>query len=176
MLTGFLQSLLLAGPIVVVGSLVAPADIPAELQAPPPAELVRQVSARGEQLYECRAISGGAPAWTLVGPRAELFDEQGRPIGSHSVGPEWKADDGSAIRADPKALAKVEQPDAIAWLLLKVIKSSGNGWLTAVSYVQRLRTTGGVADARGCDAAHLTSAQAVPYTAIYAFYRTRTGT
>jgi len=48
--------------------------------------------AEGVQIYACR--SG---AWALVAPRATLYGDNGKVIGSHFGGPTWQARDGSSV-------------------------------------------------------------------------------
>ncbi len=40
-----------------------------------------------------------------------------------------------------------------------------------VTFVQRIRTSGGNAPAEGCDASHVGDLARVPYRAVYCFYR-----
>jgi hypothetical protein len=54
--------------------------------------LVGTVTARGVQIYECRARGDSTGAeWAFVAPEADLYDEQGRPAGKHYAGPSWDA-------------------------------------------------------------------------------------
>jgi hypothetical protein len=55
-----------------------------------------EVVADGVQIYTCEAKDGGF-AWSFKAPEANLFDKQGRQVGTHFAGPTWKIDDGSAI-------------------------------------------------------------------------------
>src|SRR5262245_42124618 len=56
-------------------------------------------SAKGVQIYECRAAQGqyGKYEWAFVGPEADLFDTHGMKLGHHDAGPSWEANDGSKI-------------------------------------------------------------------------------
>jgi uncharacterized protein DUF3455 len=65
------------------------------------------------------------------------------------------------------AQASSPVPNAIPQLLLKAIANRGPGVLAAVTYVQRLHTTGGLAPTGVCADEATTS---VPYTADYAFW------
>ncbi len=113
----------------------------------------------GTQTYTC---AGGVFAGASV-PEAQLVGEGGSI--HHFKGPSWQSDsDGSLITA-----AKVgESPvaGAIPELLLKVNSSTGDGLLSEVTHIQRLRTSGGVAPARACTDGETT---AVPYGATYVF-------
>jgi hypothetical protein len=81
--------------------------------------LLLEVVADGVQIYTCEAKDGGF-AWSFEAPEANLFDKQGRQVGSHFAGPTWKIDDGSAIVGEVISRADVPGPDAIQWLLLRV--------------------------------------------------------
>ena len=81
--------------------------VPAELAVPDAAPLVLVGNARGVQAYACAPGDGGAPAWKLHAPRAELFDERGTRVAIHfggvdknlPAGPYWEASDGSRVHA-----------------------------------------------------------------------------
>jgi hypothetical protein len=143
-----------------------------ELSPPPGATVVREVQAGGAQVYACRAEAAGAFAWTLVGPKAVLVNEDGSDFGTHSAGPTWVATDGSSIVADgAHPLAKGERPDSVPALLLAVKSSSGSGILTPVRFVRRSDTDGGLPPQTGCDAAHADTTIARHYSAVYTFYQ-----
>jgi hypothetical protein len=147
--------------------------VAAELAVPDDHKLALVASARGVQIYECMA-DGGAPAWKLHAPSAELFDEGGAQIGTHfggvdknlPPGPYWESSkDGSRVHG----ASPVSAPNAgsIALLRLQAADTSGTGVFSHVSYIHRLATTGGVAPAGECEAGKRTE---VPYTAQYYFY------
>ena len=48
------------------------------------------------QIYRCDATTS---AWTPVAPRADLYDDRGRLIGTHFARPTWQARDGSYVTA-----------------------------------------------------------------------------
>ena len=77
-------------------------------------EVVLRTSARGVQIYECRAVAGGSPAWAFLEPRADLFVGE-HPVGKHFAGPTWEHSDGSRIVG--KVVANLPAPDvgAIPW-------------------------------------------------------------
>jgi hypothetical protein len=130
------------------------------------------VRARGVQIYQCRAKAEGAE-WVFYAPEAELFDLRGRPVGSHGPGPVWEALDGSAIRGTVKARSDAPVAGAIPWLLLASKSTGKQGSFSAITSVQRVNTTGGVAPADGCDRTTLGQAVRIPYTADYVFYSMR---
>jgi len=142
------------------------------VEAPAGLTLVRRVQAGGAQLYSCRAAADGSIAWTLVGPKALLFNDDGSDFGMHTSGPRWTATDGSSILADgAHPLARVERDGSIPALALRVVSSTGSGVLANIKEVTRNETEGGKAPAEGCDAEHQSAMIAKRYTAVYAFYR-----
>jgi hypothetical protein len=44
------------------------------------------------QIYSCSGT-----AWTLVAPRADLYDSRGKLVATHFAGPTWQAKDGSSV-------------------------------------------------------------------------------
>jgi hypothetical protein len=145
-------------------------DVPDSIQAPAGEQVVLLAHATGSQIYTCQAATDGKFAWTLKGPEAELHDRKDKVIGQHSAGPSWKLKDGSEVTG--KALAKVDalDPASIPWLLVKAVSHSGNGVLSSVTSIQRVRTHGGQPPADGCDAAHVNAETKSSYSADYYFY------
>src|SRR5580700_3415298 len=145
-------------------------DVPDAIQVPAGLEVVVYSHATGSQIYTCQAAADDKFAWTLKAPDAELHDRKDKVIGQHSAGPSWKLQDGSEVTG--KAAAHVDSLDgqSIPWLLVKVVSHSGNGLLTNVTTIQRVRTHGGQAPADGCDAAHHDAETKSSYSADYYFY------
>jgi uncharacterized protein DUF3455 len=149
-------------------------SVPDAIQAPVGEELVLMLRATGFQIYVCRPGSEGRPGWTLKAPEAELFDEQGKPIGKHFGGPTWQLDDGSQVTA--KMVAKTDAPDpkAIPWLLVTVTGHSGSGKLSGVTSIQRVNTVGGRAPtASECTSQSREVEFKSSYSADYYFYARR---
>jgi hypothetical protein len=134
--------------------------------------LLERVSARGVQVYECRAeaASRSRAQWAFVGPQAELFDGEGQAIGRHYGGPHWEALDGSRIVGALESRVDAPQAGAIPWLLLSARSVGGEGRFARVTSVQRVNTSGGVAPAARCDMHTLGATERVPYTADYLLY------
>ena len=78
--------------------------------------------------------------------------------------------DGSAVVAAQIARVDARRADAIPWLLLKELSTTGPGEFAEVAFVQRLNTWGGVAPTTGCDASTVDTLIRVPYSADYYFY------
>lgn len=135
-------------------------SVPENLKVPAGNKLVALLHARGVQTYQC-----ASNALTFVQPDAILTD-RGRPEILHTKGPVWtSAVDGSSVTGASVASSPV--PNAIPELLLKSAGNRGPGKLANVTFIQRLKTTGGVAPSGSCTEGATTS---VPYTADYAFY------
>jgi hypothetical protein len=152
-------------------SLPCPAQVPAALDPPAQATLALALSATGTQDYVCAAgKDGAAPSWTLEGPHA-LLNAGKEIVGIHFAGPSWQALDGSLVKGTKVAGADAPGPKAaVPWLLLSGTPS-GAGTFGAITHIQRLDTSGGVAPATGCDAAHVGAKVLVPYKTSYYFYR-----
>lgn len=148
----------------------SPPDVPDAIAAPAGEEVVLLAHATGSQIYTCQAGNDGKYAWMLKAPEAQLFDRKDKVIGEHSAGPSWKLKDGSEVTG--KAAAKVDalDPGSIPWLLVKVVGHSGDGQLSNVTTIQRVRTHGGQPPAEGCDEAHKGAETKSSYSADYYFY------
>jgi hypothetical protein len=77
----------------------------------------------------------------------------------------WSVVDGSSVSAAAAANSPV--PNSIPQLLLKSIGNRGPGLLSAVTFIQRLNTTGGASPTGACTDGVTAS---VPYTADYTFW------
>ena len=155
-----------------------PPNVPPSLQVPAGNQVFFWAHASGVQIYSCTATG-----WTFVAPSATLFDEvkkmfrgeREERVAIHFTGPTWQANDGSTVTGKKIASVNAPSPTAIPWLLLSAVITTtgpdGGDTLTDTTYVQRLDTTGGVAPADGCDAAHIGAYAGVPYTADYFFYK-----
>lgn len=142
-----------------------------DLKVPAGNELAGARDASGVQNYVCTVSAESKYSWVLFGPQANLFGRYGALAGTHFAGPTWQSNDGSAVKAARVAGFTVTAT-AVPALLLNVTAHSGpSGELSAITFIQRLNTTGGVAPADGCDAQHAGAIAAVPYTATYYFYR-----
>jgi Protein of unknown function (DUF3455) len=138
------------------------------ISVPDHTRIVTALQAQGVQIYEAKAQTNGSLAWSLVGPGAKLETLDGQVVGHHSVGPRWKANDGSEVKAikPPVQTWKSPDPKSAAWLLLEV-SSEGNGLFSGVQYVARVSTIGGAAPSEAPTQAG--EKKSVPYRAIYLF-------
>lgn len=171
-----------------------PTAVPDNLQVPSGHVAFLQASATGTQNYVCLPSPNGL-AWKFQGPQATLFlkfrflgTEVQQQVTTHylSANPTepgtparatWQSSlDTSTVWAkkiqessDPAYVA----PNAIPWLLLEVTGSRpgpmGGSALGMASYIQRIRTTGGVTPTTACTEPGAIAF--VPYTTDYIFFR-----
>ena len=135
-------------------------EVPEAIKVPAGNKRIAVMPARGVQTYQCTA-----GAWTFLQPDA-ILRNHGVPEVLHSKGPVWTSVvDGSSVTAAAQANSPV--PNAIPQLLLKSTGNRGPGLLSAVTYIQRLNTTGGVSPTGACTDGATAS---VPYTADYTFW------
>ena len=153
-----------------VFGLSAGAQVAPSIDVPAAEKLVIQLHGKGVQIYTC-AAKDGSWAWTLKAPEAKLLDDAGHEVGTHFAGPRWRLLDGSEVQG--KLIATQPHAGTIPWLLLSATSTGGDGKLSKVDMVRRTETSGGVAPADGCDAAHAGVETRVAYAAIYGFYTSR---
>jgi hypothetical protein len=127
-----------------------------------------EVMGDGVQIYTCEG-KGNLFEWSFKAPEANLFDEQGRQIGTHFAGPTWKMADGSAIVGEVIAKADASEKGAIQWLLLRAKSHEGRGILADAAFIRRTDTKGGAAPTTGCDAGHISEQVRMRYSASYQF-------
>jgi hypothetical protein len=157
-----------AGILVGMSAFAVNAD-QTEVAPPQGSTLLLEVVADGVQIYTCEA-KGSLFQWAFKAPEANLFDKQGRQIGTHFAGPTWKMTDGSEIVGEVLAKADAPQRDAIQWLLLRAKSHQGQGVLDEATFIRRIDTKGGAAPTAGCDASHLSEQARMRYSAIYQFF------
>jgi hypothetical protein len=147
--------------------------IPEALRPPTGQVLALEARATGVQIYECKAAKDDPSqfSWTLKAPEANLKDPSGKPVGKHYAGPTWEASDGSKVMGELVAKSDAPAAGAIPWLLLRAKSTSGSGVFGAIASIQRLKTSGGIAPAIGCDSSQSGKESRVPYSAVYRFYK-----
>ena len=158
---------LLVGPQAATAT-PGPPEVPTDIAVPAGNVPSSMGQAQGFQIYTCTATG-----WVLQQPMAVLTAGGHKPFALHYGGPTWMAMDGSSTTAARAGSAPAPEAGAIPWLLLKATPNSGpaDGTFSSTTFIQRLNTTGGVAPATGCDAAHVGATAPVYYTADYYFYR-----
>ena len=123
--------------------------------------------AMGVQIYQWNATRA---TWVFIAPSATLFADPGYhgKVGTHYAGPTWESNSGSLVRGVRQA-ACAPDLNSIPWLRLGAVFSQGPGVFDTVSYVQRVKTVGGLAPTTpGTVNGQIAE---VPYTAEYYFYR-----
>ncbi len=148
-------------------------DLPEAVRVPAGHQAVLEARGSGTLLYECQAIkrSPFEYAWVLKNQKVELTDTYGDRI-VYSPGPRasWVHRDGS--RASAREF--IDAADGNPNLPLRRVRtepSPVSGVLQNISYVQRLRTLGGLVLVKTCSAAQLGMNLPVPYEADYVFWR-----
>ena len=123
--------------------------------------------ARRPEVYDCKAGADGKLAWTFREPIATLLLD-GKTVGRHYAGPSWEHLDGSAVVGKVAGRAPGSTARDIPWLKLDVTERRGSGLLAAATTIQRIATSGGLAEG-ACDKAG--SLLSVPYAADYVFLK-----
>jgi hypothetical protein len=142
------------------------AQLPAAVAAPGET-VIATVHAEGAQVYDCKANAEGKLVWTFREPIATLLVD-GKTVGRHYAGPNWEHIDGSAVVGKLAGRAPGATAKDIPWLKLEVTQRRGNGLLTPATTIQRVNTSGGVAEGP-CDKAG--AFLSAPYSTDYIFLR-----
>jgi Protein of unknown function (DUF3455) len=134
--------------------------VPDTIKVPDGNKRIAEMPSRGVQTYQC---TNGA--WTFQQPDAILqFNGSAQVL--HTRGPVWTSVvDGSSVGGTTVASAPSE--NAIPQLLLSATTHRVPGLLAAVTFIQRLDTTGGLSPTGACVEGTTAS---VPYTADYTFW------
>ena len=159
-----------------LAALAGPADpplpaVPASLEVPAGQTLGFTLTAKGVQIYECRAAASDSSRfeWTLKAPEANLFDAEGYQVGRHYAGPTWELTDGGKVTGHVKAKADAPDGKGAAWLLLEAA-APGEGTMAKVQSIQRVNTIGGNPPTEPADQAKEGQERRVEYSATYLFY------
>jgi Protein of unknown function (DUF3455) len=121
---------------------------------------------QGVLVYTCQR-----GAWTFSDPEATMGSNGAPPSVLYTAGPEWvSTTDGSAVWGTP--IASADRPGTVPALLVRAVRHRGNGWLSRVTYIQRLRTAGGLPPAGRCTPGSITGSR---YTAKETFWVARSG-
>lgn len=159
--------------IACLGVTAAFAQTPAAVTPPGDHKAAFTLSATGDLSYECKAVADkpGTFAWTFAGPSATLWDAGKKQVGRYYAGPTWESTDGSKVTGTQLAIS----PGASGAIPLQLVQAStatGDGVMAGVTYVQRLKTMGGVAPMTpACAAGNIGAKTTVPYSADYVFFK-----
>ena len=144
--------------------------IPENIQVPENSKLALELVAQGYQVYQCDS-QNGQYRWQLKAPDAVLFDENGQAVGTHYAGPAWRFNDGSQVTGMLLDKADFPAGEAIPWLLVKIKAHSGQGVLSAINFINRVNTQGGLKPEKACNGNHPGRIEKVAYRASYYFYQ-----
>jgi hypothetical protein len=141
--------------------------IPGILAVPAGNVLLLRTYGIGVQRYACPVNPTSAAV-----PHADLFasdKDEGDLVAIHFAGPTWQALDGSSVVGDAANAKHFPAPDraGVDWLLLPAKATSGYGFFSKVTYIQRLYTNGGNPPA-SCNPNQIEVL--VDYSAQYLFY------
>lgn len=152
---------------------LAQLNIPEPIRVPNGQEVVLDAQGRGSLLYECQAIKR-TPfqySWLLQSPGLKLEDSRGQTVtyypGTRS---RWVHSDGSSVTSRERVEVAVSNQN-MPLMRAAAEASTGSGALTNVSYIQTLRTVGGVVAAPACTASSLGMRVVVPYESDFVFWR-----
>jgi hypothetical protein len=128
-------------------------------------EVAFHTYAIGVQIYRWNGSS-----WVFIAPSANLYADSGFRglVGTHYAGPTWESNSGSRVVVRRTGDCTPD-PTAIAWLLLDSTLTEGPGIFEAVTQIQRVNTTGGLAPT--APGTTVGQEMRVPYTAEYYFYK-----
>lgn len=160
-------------PLIACFAGAAFAQTPAEITPPAGNSAAFTLSATGDLSYECKAVAdtSGTFAWTFGGPNATLWDGARKEAGRYYAGPTWESADGSKVTGKQLAVA----PGGAGAIPLQLVQASpggSDGMMAGVTYIQRLKTVGGVAPTMpACAAGNVGAKTTVPYSADYVFFK-----
>jgi len=131
-----------------------------------------ETRASGVLNYECRPTATGPYGWVLMSPKASLLDRAGKEVAAYSGPPaRWTHIDGSSIVGNQVSVASNGEFN-LPLQLSRAEPSTGSGALQNISFIQRIKTKGGIVEkTKPCS--DLTPGQKVtlPYQADYIFWR-----
>lgn len=146
--------------------------LPADIRVPGGHQAVLEARGSGDLQYECQAINR-APwqyAWLPRDRSIELRDSANSSIVLSRSARSWVHRDGSELVV--REFVEVDNgAHSLPLQRARVEPSSLNGALHNISYIQRIRTVGGLPSTRNCSSAELGMRVTVPYEADYVFWR-----
>jgi Protein of unknown function (DUF3455) len=134
------------------GVRVKPGLALAALLPPPGHTQVAVLEGNGQQVYEATPAADAPDTleWILRDSSAELIEIKPVDAGDrrsievrHSKGSTWSAADGSAIAGEIEKRQAAPEAIDTDWLLYKVTKDEGQGFLSRVTYVRKVFTHAG---------------------------------
>jgi hypothetical protein len=145
--------------------------LPQAILVPSGHKVVLETTASGLLNYECRPTATGPYGWVLMSPQASLLDRTGKDVVAYSGPPAtWKHIDGSSVVGNQISIAPNGEYN-LPLQLSRAEPSKGYGALQDISFIQRIKTKGGVEKAKVCSAANSGEKLTVSYQADYIFWR-----
>ncbi|MDB5966549.1 MAG: hypothetical protein JWQ72_3049 [Polaromonas sp.] len=133
-----------------------------------------ETTATGNLTYECRANTptAGTLGWVLASPSANLYDREGRQVGTYSGPPAtWTAADGSSVTGTQVAISPVVGAIHIPLQLSKGTPAATPGVMSNITYIQRVNTKNGQDFTKPCTQTDLGEKMVRPYQADYIFWK-----
>lgn len=146
--------------------------LPADIRVPAGHQAVLEARGIGQLQYECQATSltPWQYAWLPRDRSIELRDSSNSSITLTRSARSWLHRDGSELKV--REFVEVDNGSAnLPLQRARVEASASPGALNNISYIQRIRTVGGMPTVRNCSAAELGMRVSVPYEADYVFWR-----
>lgn len=151
--------------------------IPQPIRVPAGYEAVVDAQGRGNLVYECQAVKRSPYQydWLLQSQALTLQDSRGQTITYYpGVRSRWIHSDGSAVSA--REYVEVDAgAGKLPLMRASAEMSTGPGALDNVSYIQNLRTVGGVVTEKPCAGSSLGMRVSVPYESDFVFWRRVSG-
>jgi hypothetical protein len=148
-------------------------EVPTIIKVPADHQVMMRTHAVGELTYECRPKANtfiDQFEWVFINTSATLYDINKIVVGKSYAGPTWEFNDGSKVTGKQIATA----PSRLGAIPLQIVQASNaseTGYLSIVTYIQRLNTIGGGPPPESCAAAGVNTQRGVPYEADYVFYK-----
>jgi len=146
--------------------------LPADIRVPAGHQAVLEARGVGQLQYECQATSRSPweYAWLPRDRSIELRDSFNNSIVLARSARAWIHRDGSELAV--REFVEVDNgPPNLPLQRARVEPASLPGTLNNISYIQRIRTLGGLPSIRNCSSAELGMRVSVPYEADYVFWR-----
>lgn len=146
--------------------------LPSDIRVPTGHQAVLEARGIGELQYECQAVNR-APfeyAWLPRDRSIELRDSANNSITLARSARNWLHRDGSELAVREFVEVNNGGPN-LPLQRARVEPTTQPGALHNISYIQRIRTLGGLPSTRNCSAAELGMRVSVPYEADYVFWR-----
>ncbi|MDO9406320.1 MAG: DUF3455 domain-containing protein [Polaromonas sp.] len=149
-------------------------QLPAAVMVPPGNVVALETTAVGVLNYECRANvpTAGTIGWVLASPKAELLGRDGVAVVDYSGPPAtWKHRDGSSVVGTQLAVSPTVGATNLPLQLSKAAPGTGMGVLQNVTYIQRVKTKGGMEFTKACTQTDIGDKLTLPYQADYIFWK-----